>query len=126
MIMMAKKRGRPKNKSLEEMLPKFDTDDELMDYLILQSLKINVMMVDSAIKKNNIKEKNSAVQRAKVYERKATIDGLKTTMAMIKDKNIVELKNKFDSFEFGLIENNDEAIFEFENMKKEFETIKQN
>lgn len=123
---MARKRGRPKNKSLDELLPKFESDDELMDYLILQSLKINVMMVESAVKKNNIKEKNSSVQRAKVYERKATIDGLKTTMAMIKDKNIVDLKNKFDSFEFGLIEDNDEAIFEFENMKKEFETIKQN
>lgn len=122
--MMARKRGRPRNKTLEELLPKYNSDGELMDYLIQQSLKINVMMVESAIKKNNIK--NPAIKRAKVYEMKATVDGLKTTMAMIKDKNIVELKNKFDSFEFGLIEDNDEAIFEFENMRKEFETIKQN
>lgn len=121
---MTRKRGRPKNKSLEELLPKFENDNELMDYLILQSLKINVMMVESAIKKNNIKEKNSAVQRAKVYERKATIDGLKTTMAMIRDKSIVDLKNKFDSFEFGLIANNEEAKFEFEKLNDEFEKIK--
>lgn len=81
-------------------------------------------MVESAIKKNNIKEKNSAVQRAKVYERKATIDGLKITMAMIRDKSIVDLKNKFDSFEFGLIANNEEAKFEFEKLNDEFEKIK--
>lgn len=125
-ITLAGKRGRPKNKTLEELLPEFETDEDLIDYLAFQSLKINVVMVESSLKTNNIKEKNLAVRRAKVYERKATIDGLKATISMIKDKNILELKRKFDSFEFGLIENNDEASFELQNLRNEFEKIKQN
>ena len=121
---MAKKRGRPKDKPLEELLPKFNNDDEIMDYLIQESLILNALLSERAKKKNNIK--SPSVARAKVYEIKTALDGLNITKSLLHEKNVISLKNKFDSFEYGLIENNDEAKFEFEKIKSEYEKISQN
>lgn len=119
-----KKRGRPKDKTLKELIPDFKNDTEIKDYLIQQGIYINFLMVQSALKKNNIK--NPTISRAKTYERKAALDGLKITESMINNKTLDELKAKFEAFEMGLLTNNAEAKFEFEKMVDEFEKIQQN
>lgn len=121
---MARKRGRPKNKSLDELVPHFNNDEEIIDYLIQESLILNALLSERAKKKNNIK--SPSVARAKVYELKTAIDSLNVTKSLLHEKNVLLLKNKFDSFEFGLIENNEEAKFEFEKLNDEFEKIRQN
>lgn len=125
MITMARKRGRPKEKSLDELLPNLNDEEEIRMFLKREALILNVLMVERAKKKNNIK--NPAIARAKTYELKQALEGLKITASLIKDEDLIELKNKFDSFEFGLIENNDEAKFEFDKLMTEYEnTIRQN
>lgn len=121
---MARKRGRPKEKPIEELLPNLDDEKDIRRFLKRESLILNVLMVESAKKKNNIK--NPAISRAKTYERKQALEGLKITASILKDEDLVELKNKFDSFEFGLISDNTDAKFEFEKLNNEFEKIQQN
>ena len=121
---MARKRGRPKEKPLEELLPNLNDEDEIMMFLKREALILNVLMVERAKKKNNIK--NPAIARAKTYELKQALEGLKITASIIEKENLKELKNKFDSFEFGLIENNDEAKFELGKLINEYDKIRQN
>ena len=120
---LAKKRGRPKEKPLEELLPNLNDEDEIRMFLKREALILNVLMVERAKKKNNIK--NPTIARAKTYELKQALEGLKITASIIKNEDLKELKNKFDSFEFGLIENDDEARFEFEKLNEEFEKMQQ-
>lgn len=118
-----KKRGRPKEKPIEDLIPKFKSDNEIRDYLIEQSLYLNVLLIERAKKKNNIK--NPAIARAKVFEIKSAIESLKITNSILHDKNLDVLKEKLDSFELGLIAEDDDANFEFEKLSEEFDKIKQ-
>ena len=120
---MARKRGRPKQKPISELIPNFNNDNEIRDYLIEQALYLNVLLIERAKKKNNIK--NPTVARAKVFEIKSAIESLKITNSILHDKDLSVLKDKFDSFELGLISNNDEAKFEFEELANDFEKIQQ-
>lgn len=121
--MTKRKRGRPKQKPIEDLIPDFKNDNEIRDYLIEQALYLNVLLIERAKKKNNIK--NPTVARAKVFEIKSAIESLKITNSILHDKDLSVLKDKFDSFELGLISNNDEAKFEFEELANDFEKIQQ-
>ena len=122
--MTKRKRGRPKQTPIEDLIPDFKNDNEIRDYLIEQALYLNVLLIERAKKKNNIK--NPTVARAKVFEIKSAIESLKITNSILHDKDLSVLKDKFDSFELGLISNNDEAKFEFEELANDFEKIQQN
>lgn len=124
MIIMARKRGRPKQKPISELIPNFNNDNEIRDYLIEQALYLNVLLIERAKRKNNIK--NPGVARAKIYEIKSALEGLKITNSILHDKELSILKEKFDSFELSLMTDNSEANFEFEKLTDEFEKIQQN
>ena len=121
--MTKRKRGRPKQKPIEDLIPDFKNDNEIRDYLIEQALYLNVLLIERAKKKNNIK--NPTVARAKVFEIKSAIESLKITNSILHDKDLSVLKDKFDSFELGLISNNDVANFEFDELANDFEKIQQ-
>ena len=93
-----RKRGRPKKKPLE--LPKFSSDEEIREFLISESLKLNIQLIDIATKKNNIK--NPTVSRAKATQYKTAIESLKITDSLLKNKQISEIQTKLKLMEEGL------------------------
>lgn len=128
-----RKRGRPKKKPLK--LPKFENDNDIRDFLISESLKLNIELIDIATKKNNIK--NVAVSRAKATQYKTALEGLKTTDSILKNKQIDDIKeaikrmeanllviqlNKPTATDDGEISN---AVEELNNLNKELDSIKE-
>lgn len=129
-----RKRGRPKKKPRE--IPKFETDKEIREFLISESLKLNVELIDIATKKNNIK--NPTVSRAKATQYKTALEGLKTTDSLLKNKQIDEIKETIKRMEQNLItirlsepnstaktESISNAVEELNNLNKELESIKE-
>jgi len=130
-----KKRGRPRKKPLE--IPKFETEKEIREFLISESLKLNVELIDIATKKNNIK--NVQVSRAKATQYKTALEGLKTTDSILKNKQLDDIKDSLTRMEQNLLtiqlsesnsteETNDKissAVAELNNLNKEIESIKE-
>ena len=94
-----KKRGRPRKKPKE--VPKFETEKQIREFLISESLKLNVELIDIATKKNNIK--NPTVSRAKATQYKTALEGLKITNSILKDKQIDEIKDSIKRMEANLL-----------------------
>ena len=94
-----KKRGRPRKKPKE--VPKFETEKQIREFLISESLKLNVELIDIATKKNNIK--NPTISRAKATQYKTALEGLKITNSILKDKQIDEIKDSIKRMEANLL-----------------------
>ena len=130
-----RKRGRPKKKPAT--VPKFETEKEIREFLISESLKLNVELIDIATKKNNIK--NPTVSRAKATQYKTALEGLKTTDSLLKNKQIDEIKETIKRMEQNLLtihlsesttgeetsETISNAVAELNNLNKELESIKE-
>ena len=129
-----RKRGRPKKKPRE--IPKFETEKEIREFLVSESLKLNVELIDIATKKNNIK--NPTVSRAKATQYKTALEGLKTTDSILKNKQIDDIKEAVKRMEANLLtiqlsetnteettENISNAVEELNNLNKEIESIKE-
>ena len=130
-----RKRGRPRKQP--KQIPKFETEKEIREFLVSESLKLNVELIDIATKKNNIK--NPTVSRAKATQYKTALEGLKITNAILKDKQIDEIKESIKRMEANLLtihlnrNNNTEetserisnAVAELDNLNKEIESIKE-
>lgn len=130
-----KKRGRPRKKPKE--VPKFETEKEIREFLVSESLKLNVELIDIATKKNNIK--NPTVSRAKATQYKTALEGLKITNSILKDKQIDEIKDSIKRMEANLLtihlnrsntteettEKISNAVEELNNLNKEIESIKE-
>ena len=130
-----RKRGRPRKKPKE--VPKFETEKEIREFLVSESLKLNVELIDIATKKNNIK--NPTVSRAKATQYKTALEGLKITNSILKDKQIDEIKDSIKRMEANLLtihlnrsNTNEEttqkisnAVEELNNLNKEIESIKE-
>lgn len=130
-----RKRGRPKKQPKE--VPKFETEKEIREFLISESLRLNVELIEIATKKNNIK--NATVSRAKATQYKTALEGLKTTDSLLKNKQIDEIKETIKRMEQNLLtihlsettageENNEKisnAVAELNNLNKELESIKE-
>ena len=130
-----RKRGRPKKKPRE--IPKFETDKEIREFLVNESLKLNIELIDIATKKNNIK--NPTVSRAKATQYKTALEGLKTTDSILKNKQIDDIKETIKRLESNLLtiqlsesnnteettENISNAVEELNNINKQIETIKE-
>ena len=130
-----KKRGRPRKKPKE--VPKFETEKQIREFLISESLKLNVELIDIATKKNNIK--NPTISRAKATQYKTALEGLKITNSILKDKQIDEIKDSIKRMEANLLtihlnrtnaneetsEKISNAVAELNNLNKEIESIKE-
>lgn len=130
-----RKRGRPRKQP--KQIPKFETEKEIREFLVSESLKLNVELIDIATKKNNIK--NPTVSRAKATQYKTALEGLKITNSILKDKQIDEIKDSIKRMEANLLtihlnrnnnteENNEsisQAVEELNNLNKEIESIKE-
>lgn len=130
-----RKRGRPRKKP--KQIPKFETEKEIREFLVSESLKLNVELIDIATKKNNIK--NPTVSRAKATQYKTALEGLKITNSILKDMQIDEIKDSIKRMEANLLtihlnrnnnteENNEsisQAVEELNNLNKEIESIKE-
>ena len=129
-----RKRGRPRKKP--KQIPKFETEKEIREFLVSESLKLNVELIDIATKKNNIK--NVAVSRAKATQYKTALEGLKTTDSILKNKQIDDIKEAVERMERNLLtiqltqnatgeepsEEISNAVAELNNLNKELESIK--
>ena len=130
-----RKRGRPRKQP--KQIPKFETEKQIREFLVSESLKLNVELIDIATKKNNIK--NPTVSRAKATQYKTALEGLKITNSILKDKQIDEIKESIKRMEANLLtihlnrtNNNEEtserisnAVAELDNLNKEIESIKE-
>lgn len=130
-----RKRGRPRKQP--KQIPKFETEKEIREFLVSESLKLNVELIDIATKKNNIK--NPTVSRAKATQYKTALEGLKITNSILKDMQIDEIKDSIKRMEANLLtihlnrnnnteENNEsisQAVEELNNLNKEIESIKE-
>ena len=130
-----RKRGRPRKQP--KQIPKFETEKEIREFLVSESLKLNVELIDIATKKNNIK--NPTVSRAKATQYKTALEGLKITNSILKDMQIDEIKDSIKRMEANLLtihlnrNNNTEettekisnAVEELNNLNKEIESIKE-
>ena len=130
-----RKRGRPKKKPRE--IPKFESEKEIREFLVNESLKLNIELIDIATKKNNIK--NPTVSRAKATQYKTALEGLKTTDSILKNKQIDDIKETIKRLESNLLtvqlskSNNTEettanisnAVEELNNINKQIESIKE-
>ena len=116
-----RKRGRPPKKKM--VLPEFKSDKEIREYLIQEALKLNLELTEKALKKNDVK--NASTYRAKIFGIKTAIESLKITDNLVKNKQLDNIEARFDSFEIGLVENNDEAIIEFERLHSDFKEFKE-
>lgn len=134
MTKQKRKRGRPKKQPKE--IPKFETDKDIREFLISESLRLNIELIDIATKKNNIK--NVAVSRAKATQYKTALEGLKTTDSILKNKQIDDIKEAVKRMEANLLtiqltqsnadDNANEisnAVAELNNLNKELESIKE-
>jgi len=93
-----RKRGRPKKQPVK--VPTFENDNDIRQFLINESLRLNVELIETATKKNNIK--NPTVSRAKAFQYKTALEGLKITNTLLKDKQINEIQTKLKLMEEGL------------------------
>ena len=130
-----RKRGRPRKQP--KAVPKFETDKQIREFLIFESLKLNMELIDIATKKNNIK--NPTVSRAKATQYKTALEGLKITDLLLKNKQIDDIKEAVKRMEENLItiqlsetttdggtsENISNAVAELNNLNKEIESIKE-
>lgn len=130
-----RKRGRPKKQPAK--VPTFETEKEIREFLISESLKLNVELIDIATKKNNIK--NPTVSRAKTTQYKTALEGLKTTDSLLKNKQIDEIKETIKRMEQNLLtihlsetttgeettETISNAVAELNNLNKELTSIKE-
>ena len=110
---------------------------EIREFLVSESLKLNVELIDIATKKNNIK--NVAVSRAKATQYKTALEGLKTTDSILKNKQIDDIKEAVERMERNLLtiqltqnatgeepsEEISNAVAELNNLNKELESIKE-
>lgn len=118
-----RKRGRPRKKPKE--LPTFNSDSEIRDYIIQQSLFLSNELIEMATKKNNIKK--PAVARAKTNQYKTALEGLRVVNSLVKDKQLNEIQTKLKLMEEGLTAtllteaNNEEASNE--NISKAVEEL---
>lgn len=130
-----RKRGRPRKQPKE--LPKFETEKDVREFLISESLRLNVELIDIATKKNNIK--NATISRAKATQYKTALEGLKVTNSILKDKQIDDIKEAIKKMEQNLLtiqlseptatdettEKISNAVEELTNLNKEIESIKE-
>lgn len=130
-----RKRGRPRKQ--QKQIPKFENDNDVREFLISESLKLNIELIEIATKKNNIK--NPTVSRAKATQYKTALEGLKITNSILKDMQIDEIKDSIKRMEANLLtihlnrnnnteENNEsisQAVEELNNLNKEIESIKE-
>ena len=130
-----RKRGRPKKKPAT--VPKFENEKDIREFLVAESLKLNVELIDIATKKNNIK--NATVSRAKATQYKTALEGLKTTDSLLKNMQIDDIKETIKRMEQNLLtihlselDSSDEAtetisnaVEELNNLNKELESIKE-
>ena len=130
-----RKRGRPRKQP--KQIPKFETEKEIREFLVSESLKLNVELIDIATKKNNIK--NPTISRAKATQYKTALEGLKTTDSLLKNKQIDEIKETIKRMEQNLLtihlsetatgeettETISNAVAELNNLNKEIESIKE-
>ena len=93
-----RKRGRPRKQ--QKQIPKFENDNDVREFLISESLKLNIELIEIATKKNNIK--NPTVSRAKATQYKTALESLKITNSLLKDKQLNEIQTKLKLMEEGL------------------------
>ena len=96
---MAGKRGRPPKKKAE--LPKFNSENEIREYILQCSLELALEVKEIASKKNNIKK--PSIANAKNQQYKTALTSLKVANEILKDLQINKLEEKVQLMEEGLI-----------------------
>lgn len=94
-----KKRGRPPKKKAE--LPKFNSENEIREYILQCSLELALEVKEIASKKNNIKK--PSIANAKNQQYKTALTSLKVANEILKDLQINKLEEKVQLMEEGLI-----------------------
>ena len=99
MVKQKKKRGRPPKKKAE--LPKFNSENEIREYILQCSLELALEVKEIASKKNNIKK--PSIANAKNQQYKTALTSLKVANEILKDLQINKLEEKVQLMEEGLI-----------------------
>lgn len=94
-----KKRGRPPKKKAE--LPKFNSENEIREYILQCSLELALEVKEIASKKNNIKK--PSIANAKNQQYKTALTSFKVANEILKDLQINKLEEKVQLMEEGLI-----------------------
>ena len=96
-----KKRGRGRPPKKKAVLPKFNNEREIREYILQCSLELSLELREIATKKNNIKKHNIA--NAKNQQYKTALTSLKVANDILKDLQINKLEEKLELMEEGLI-----------------------
>lgn len=86
------KKGRPKTKPIE--IPKFESDEELRNYLLETVVEIIVHLKKEALKGRETK--SAQIIRAKTQQLKTVIDAVKVTNQILKDKQLDYFANQLE------------------------------
>ena len=99
-----KKRGRGRPPKKKAVLPKFNNEREIREYILQCSLELSLELREIATKKNNIKKHNIA--NAKNQQYKTALTSLKVANDILKDLQINKLEEKLELMEEGLLATN--------------------
>lgn len=115
-----KKRGRPPKKKPE--LPKFNSENEIREYILQSTLELCLEIKEVANKKNNIK--NPTISNAKNQQYKTAISSFKTANEILNTLQINKIEEKLKLIEDGLISSdNTSEDLEKESSEKTLEKI---
>ena len=99
-----KKRGRGRQPKKKPVLPKFNNEREIREYILTTSLELTLECKEIATKKNNIKKPSVANSKNQQY--KTAIQSLKVANDILNNLQINNIEEKLQLMEEGLIASN--------------------
>ena len=121
-----KKRGRGRPPKKPPKVPKFKNKTEVREYLLKRGLELNLLLVETAKKKNNIK--NPQIANAKTRQHQTALKSLETINSILKDSQIDDIEQKLNNFELGLFDNSiltdENILIEFDKLKDDYLKVK--